>query len=119
MKASRESPFTDLDFLIFNTINPKPKACTVPAKVKINENSPSLKNIYVIKIIPARIPHDIASCFFMYSIYFTCFNFYNIYNQTYTKDYLIFSLQEGFSTDERLGFHGTFLHLKAQFEHII
>lgn len=38
MNVSLESPLTDLDFRIFITINANPKACTVPAKVKISEN---------------------------------------------------------------------------------
>ncbi len=42
MKVSRERPVTDLDFLILSTTNAKPNVWTVPDKVNINENSPSL-----------------------------------------------------------------------------
>lgn len=73
MNVSLESPLTDLDFLILRTINAKPKACTVPARVKIKENSPSLKKMYTARMMPARIPQDTASCFFIYSI--TCFDY--------------------------------------------
>lgn len=74
MKVYRERPLTDLDLLILRTINANPNACTVPANVKIKENSPSLKNIYVMMIMPARMPHETASCFFIYSI--TCCKLY-------------------------------------------
>ena len=43
MKVYLERPPTDLDLLILTTINANPKVCTVPERVKIKENSPSLK----------------------------------------------------------------------------
>lgn len=44
MKVSRERPLTDLDLRILMTMRANPKVWTVPASVKMRENSPSLKN---------------------------------------------------------------------------
>lgn len=63
MKVSRESPVTDLDLLIFNTINANPKVCTVPASVKISENCPSLNTKYRMRMMMARITQYSASYF--------------------------------------------------------
>ena len=45
MNVYLDNPLTDLDLLIFTTINANPKVCTVPERVNITENSPLLKNI--------------------------------------------------------------------------
>lgn len=42
MKVYLDSPVTVLDLVIFSMINAKPKVCTVPARVNIIENFPSL-----------------------------------------------------------------------------
>jgi hypothetical protein len=54
MKVYRDKPPTDRDFLIFNTINAKPNVWTVPERVNIRENSPSLNMKYTIRMMPVR-----------------------------------------------------------------
>lgn len=55
MNVYLDKPPTDRDLRILRTINANPNVCTVPDKVNINENSPSLKTKYNVKIIPAKI----------------------------------------------------------------
>ena len=88
MKVSLESPATDLDLLIFIIMRAKPKVCTVPARVKIKENSPSLKKKYVMIMITAKIPQAIPSAFFIYYITWKRLlirlqSFVNIFHQAY------------------------------------
>ena len=63
MNVYRDKPPTDLDLRILSTINANPNVCTVPDKVNINENSPSLKTKYNVNIIPANITQYAASYF--------------------------------------------------------
>ena len=55
MNVYLDNPLTDLDLLIFTTINANPKACTVPERVNMIENYPLLKNMYIQKTTNARI----------------------------------------------------------------
>jgi hypothetical protein len=54
MNVYLERPPTDLDFLILSTTRANPKVCTVPERVKMRENSPSLKTKYIKRMTPAR-----------------------------------------------------------------
>lgn len=63
MNVSLDKPPTDRDFLIFRTTRANPKVCTVPERVKISENSPSLKTKYRVRMIPARTAQYAASYF--------------------------------------------------------
>jgi len=46
MNVYLDNPPTDRDFLILSIIKANPNVCTVPERVKINENYPSLKTKY-------------------------------------------------------------------------
>ncbi len=62
MKVYLERPCTDWLFLIFIATNANPKVCTVPAKVKIRENYPSLKTKYIRRtIMPSMLQETISS----------------------------------------------------------
>lgn len=53
MNVSLERPPTDLDLRILSTISKKPNVCTVPARVKMRENCPSLKTKYTMRTMIA------------------------------------------------------------------
>ena len=69
MNVYLERPPTDRDFLIFRTINANPKVCTVPDKVKMSENSPSLKRKYIRRMTTANTIQYAASYFLKRLIY--------------------------------------------------
>ena len=63
MKVQRESPPTDRDLRILMMISANPNVCTVPDKVKIKENSPLLKQKYMMTMMEASTIQYIASSF--------------------------------------------------------